>query len=187
MSVNNDTIYTIATVDLSGGPVVLHVPDTAGRYYVLQFVDAWSNNFAYVGRRATGTEEGEFLLAPRDWEGSAPDGLRVIEAPTRVFSIVGRIAVDGEQDLPQVRALQNEFTLTQVDDTAGLEGVPAPDVSLAEELRFFDAMRLWAQAFPPPAAEREYLERLRPLGLLDRDAPYANPNESLAGALGQGF
>jgi len=29
------------------------VPDTSGRYYVLQFVDAWTNNFAYVGRRAT--------------------------------------------------------------------------------------------------------------------------------------
>ena len=51
----NDTIYSIAQIDVSGGPVLLRVPDTAGRYYVLQFVDAWTNNFAYVGRRATGT------------------------------------------------------------------------------------------------------------------------------------
>jgi len=55
VSVNNDTIYSIAQVDVSGGPVLLRVPDTADRYYVLQFVDAWTNNFAYVGRRATGT------------------------------------------------------------------------------------------------------------------------------------
>ena len=49
VSINNDTIYSIAQVDVSGGPVLLRVPDTAGRYYVLQFVDAWTNNFAYVG------------------------------------------------------------------------------------------------------------------------------------------
>ena len=59
---NNDTLYLGAAVDLGGGPVVLSVPDTDGRYYVLQFVDAWTNNFAYVGRRATGTEAGTFLL-----------------------------------------------------------------------------------------------------------------------------
>lgn len=41
---NNDTIYSIAQVDVSGGPVLLRVPDSAGRYYVLQFVDAWTNN-----------------------------------------------------------------------------------------------------------------------------------------------
>ncbi len=53
VSINNDTIYSIAQVDVSGGPVLLRVPDTAGRYYVLQFVDVWTENFAYVGRRAT--------------------------------------------------------------------------------------------------------------------------------------
>jgi Protein of unknown function (DUF1254) len=52
VSINNDTIYSIAQVDGSGGPVQLRVPDTAGRYYVLQFVDAWTNSFAYVGRWA---------------------------------------------------------------------------------------------------------------------------------------
>jgi hypothetical protein len=51
VSINNDTIYSIAQVDVSGGPVLLRVPATAGRYYVLQFVDAWTNNFAYVGHR----------------------------------------------------------------------------------------------------------------------------------------
>ena len=59
VSVNNDTVYSIAQVDVSGGPVRLDVPDTDGRYYVLQFVDAWTNNFAYVGHRATGTDAGE--------------------------------------------------------------------------------------------------------------------------------
>ena len=60
VSPNNDTLYVIAAADLRPGPLVLHVPDTADRYYVLQFVDAWTNNFAYIGRRAIGTTEREF-------------------------------------------------------------------------------------------------------------------------------
>ena len=40
----------------------LEVPDAAGRYYVMQFVDAWTDNFAYVGHRATGTAAGAYLL-----------------------------------------------------------------------------------------------------------------------------
>ena len=61
---NNDTLYLIGACHVSAGPVALHVPDTNGRYYVLQLVDAWTNNFAYIGSRATGTAEGDYLLAP---------------------------------------------------------------------------------------------------------------------------
>ncbi len=52
----------MASIDLSGGPQLLHVPDTGERYFVLQFVDAWTNNFAYVGTRATGNARGTYLL-----------------------------------------------------------------------------------------------------------------------------
>ena len=52
----------VAQCDVRQGPLVLHVPDTGDRYYVLQFVDAWTNNFAYIGRRATGTAEAQYLL-----------------------------------------------------------------------------------------------------------------------------
>ncbi len=58
VSPNNDSMYMFAICDVRSGPLVLHVPDTHDRYYVLQFVDAWTNNFAYVGRRATGTAAG---------------------------------------------------------------------------------------------------------------------------------
>ena len=55
---NVDTTYTVGRIELSGGPLVLDVPDTAGRYYVIQLLDAYSNTFAYVGRRTTGTQPG---------------------------------------------------------------------------------------------------------------------------------
>jgi hypothetical protein len=115
VSINNDTVYSIAQVDLSGGPVRLDVPDTAGRYYVRPFVDAWTNNFAYVGHRATGTRAGSFLLAPPG--GGVPrDGIPVIRLPTAVATIVGRWAVNGEADLPAVRALQSALILSPLTD-----------------------------------------------------------------------
>ncbi|MBW1814253.1 MAG: DUF1254 domain-containing protein, partial [Deltaproteobacteria bacterium] len=39
---NNDTLYSTAWIDLSGEPLVLSVPDTDGRYYVMPFMDAWT-------------------------------------------------------------------------------------------------------------------------------------------------
>jgi hypothetical protein len=33
VSPNNDTLYIVAPLDLSGGPLLFHAPDTAGRYY----------------------------------------------------------------------------------------------------------------------------------------------------------
>src|SRR6476619_7481811 len=107
VSVNNDTVYSIANVDASGGPVRLDVPDSAGRYYVMQFVDAWTNNFAYVGHRATGTAAASFLLVAPGWDGEAPADATVIRLPTAIASIVGRWAVDGDADLPAVHALQD--------------------------------------------------------------------------------
>ena len=49
VTINNDTAYSMAQLDLSVGPLRLEVPEAKGRYYVLQFVDAWTNNIAYVG------------------------------------------------------------------------------------------------------------------------------------------
>ena len=54
VSLNNDTLYSIGNCDVTNEPLVLHLPDTGDRYRVMQFVDAWTNNFAYLGTRATG-------------------------------------------------------------------------------------------------------------------------------------
>jgi hypothetical protein len=130
VSINNDTIYSIANLDVSGGPVRLEVPDADGRYYVLQFVDAWTNNFAYIGRRATGTSAGSFMLVPPDWDGAEPADATVIRFPTAVASIVGRWAVEGEDDLPAVRALQQGLTLTPSGEG---DGIPELDPDVPED------------------------------------------------------
>ena len=185
VSINNDTIYSIAQVDVSGGPVLLRVPDTAGRYYVLQFVDAWTNNFAYVGRRASGTATGAFLLVPPGWKGDTPAGTQVIEFPTTVGTIVGRWACDGQADLAAVRALQNGLSLEPHGSPAPLKGIPAP-APVPAGLAFFEQMRTWMQAFPPSSPDQDYQKRFAPLGLLEEASPYADCPPELARALTAG-
>ena len=161
VSINNDTIYSIAQVDVSGGPVLLRVPDAGGRYYVLQFVDAWTNNFAYVGRRTTGTAAGSFLLTPPRWHGTAPDGAPVIEFPTNPATIVGRWACDGPADLEAVRALQRGLALEPFGAPAPATGLPVP-AAVPDELAFFEQLRTWMQAFPPSAPDQDYQQRFAP-------------------------
>jgi hypothetical protein len=148
VSINNDTVYSSGPLDLTAGPLRLDVPDAGGRYYVLQFIDAWTNNFAYVGRRATGTGAAGFWIVPPGWTGELAGDLPVIHAPTALAMIVGRWAVDGEADLPAVHALQDGVRLTALDD-APPAGLPRPDPSVPEELRFFEQVRVYARRRRP--------------------------------------
>jgi len=181
VSINNDTVYSIAQVDVSGGPVRLQVPDTSGRYYVLQFVDAWTNNFAYIGHRATGTAAGSYLLVAPGWDGSPAAGETVIRFPTSLATIVGRWAVDGEDDLAAVADLQSRLVLTPPEGAGA--GLPLADPAAARDLVAFEQMRLWIQAFPPAERDIAYQQRFAPLGLLDTDTPYAAAGRGLAQAL----
>lgn len=184
-----DLVDALAQLDLSGGPVRLHVPDTGGAYYVLQFVDAWSNAFAYLGSRATGTGEGDWLIVPPGWAGTVPDGVSgVIDAPTSVVSVVGRLACDGAEDMPRVRALQQELTLTHLGDRAHRTGLPATEPGVPGELRFFEELRVWMADFPPAAADRAYQDRFQPLGLLEEGiSPYVSAGPGLVRALRRGL
>ncbi|MFD7917824.1 DUF1254 domain-containing protein [Streptomyces sp. NPDC059740] len=188
VSVNNDTLNSVAQVDLSAGPVYLHVPDTAGAYHVLQFVDAWMNNFAYLGSRATGTTASDWLIVPPGWEGETPHTVRdVVRAPTSIVSVVGRFACDGPDDLPRVRGLQEQLTLTPPRASAGGDGLPPPDAVVRDELVFFERLRVWLADFPPAAAERDYQQRFAPLGLLEEGrSPYGTADSTFVRTLVEG-
>jgi hypothetical protein len=67
--VNRDTLPTVGWLNLRKRPQILHVPDTAGRYYSVQFTDPSNNtNFAYVGKRTTGTQTGDYLITGPHWK-----------------------------------------------------------------------------------------------------------------------
>jgi hypothetical protein len=111
--VNRDTLITIGWLDLSKGPQILHVPDMAGRYYSVQFTDPSKNTtFAYVGKRTTGTETGEYLICGSRWKGTVPHGVSQISSPNKSVLIIGRVLVGSESDLPSAFKLSKQIQLS---------------------------------------------------------------------------
>jgi hypothetical protein len=112
--VNRDTLALAAWLDLRTGPQVLHVPDMAGRYYSIQFTDPSNNtNFAYVVKRTTGTDAGDYLIAGPGWTGTVPQGMAQISSPNESVLLLGRIFVASESDLPTAHALTKQIQLTR--------------------------------------------------------------------------
>lgn len=109
---NFDTLYSSAWLDLTKGPVVLSVPDTHERYYLLPLLDMWTDVFASPGWRTTGTQAADFVVVPQGWTGKIPEKLQVITAPTPYVWIIGRIKTDGPKDYDAVHALQAGLKIT---------------------------------------------------------------------------
>jgi hypothetical protein len=186
VSPNNDTLYVVAALDLSGGPLMLHTPDTDDRYYVLQFVDAWTNNFAYVGRRATGTAAADWLLVAQGYQGSSPNDATTIEIPTSLALIAGRVQVDGKTDLDAVHRLQDQFTITDLPGTSAGMGGPNLESNVSEDLAFWEQFRANLAAFPPPDADAEFVELAARAGLTGNTSPLVEPDPELKAALIEG-
>jgi hypothetical protein len=111
--VNHDTLLTIGWLDISQGPLVLHVPDMDDRYYSVQFTDPSKNtNFAYVGKRATGTQAGDYLIKRPAWKGQAPDGMKQIPSPNDSVLVIGRVLVESDSDLSTAYDLSKQIQLT---------------------------------------------------------------------------
>ena len=111
--VNRDTLLTLGWLDLSKGAQVLHVPDMAGRYYSVQFTDPSNNtNFAYVGKRTTGTSAGDYLISGPGWKEAAPQGMTQISSPNNSVLVIGRVFVENNSDLPTAYNLAKQIQLT---------------------------------------------------------------------------
>ena len=113
--VNRDTLMTAGWLDLSKGPQVLYVPDMAGRYYSVQFTDPSKNtNFAYVGKRTTGTKAGDYLITGPGWKGQAPSGITQISSPNNAVLVFGRVLVESDSDLSTAYDLSKQIQLTSL-------------------------------------------------------------------------
>lgn len=112
VGVNRDTLLAVGWLDLSKGPQVLRVPDMAGRYYSVQFTDPSTNtNFAYVGKRTTGTEAGSYLITGPRWTGTVPDDARHIASPTRQVLVIARVLVLDDGDIATAYDLSTQIRL----------------------------------------------------------------------------
>jgi hypothetical protein len=107
--------------------VVLHVPDTADRYYTLALMDLYSLP-VHLGRRTTGTRKARFAIIPPGWRGELPKGLKPFPVATDRMWVLGRLLVNGAADLPAARALLAQFTIETLD---GKPAVPVPTATKA--------------------------------------------------------
>ena len=178
---NNDTIYSIGWLDLSEQPLVLHVPDMKGRYYVFELLDAYSNNFENIGRRKYGTNEANYAIVGPGWSGTLPAGVKRIDSPSNTVWIIGRTLVGGREDLPSVHALQKQYALaplsaygaraasvgagsaetkwtTDPRTLAGLAQTP-------EGLAFFEMLGDVLRANPPEEQEAALVSQFEQIGL----------------------
>lgn len=122
VSPNQDTLYSIAVLDLRSEPQLLTVPDVTDRYWTYQFLDAFTNSFQYIGTRATGGRGGRFLIVPPGWKGTPPEGATVVVSPTNQAFLLGRYLVTGADDVPNVKALVRTLVPLHA-----VTGSPAPE------------------------------------------------------------
>jgi hypothetical protein len=115
----DDVVYVGGWLDLEAGPRVLHVPEMAGRYYSVQFTDPTTGaNFAYVGKRSTGTDAGDFLLCEPKWTGTVPAGMTRIEVPHRSALVIGRVFAADDADRLVAYELAKQIQLTPLGNQA---------------------------------------------------------------------
>jgi hypothetical protein len=176
---NFDTLYSSAWLDLTAEPMVISVPDTGGRYYLLPMLDMWTDVFASPGWRTTGTEAGQFLVAPLGWSGAVPQGMTRITAPTPFVWIIGRTKTDGPADYQAVHKIQAGYKVTplsewggaakpvaaKIDPSVDMKTPPKKQVDAMPAGRFFSYAAELIKTNPPHLTDEPIVAQLKKIGV----------------------
>jgi hypothetical protein len=105
---NSDTPYSILFMDLRAEPMVLSVPVVEkSRYYSVMLCDGNTFNYGYIGKRATGSEAGDYLVVGPDWKGETPPGIKKVFRSSTQFSVAAyRTQLFNSADMPNVVKVQ---------------------------------------------------------------------------------
>ena len=103
---NADTLYSLLWFDVSQEPLLISVPDSGGRYYLLQMCDMWTDVFDSPGKRTTGTSAQVLAIAGPRWQGQLPTEATLIHSPTAIGWIIGRTQTNGKADYEAVHKFQ---------------------------------------------------------------------------------
>jgi hypothetical protein len=185
---NFDTLYSSGWLDLTKEPVIVSVPDTGGRYYLLPMLDMWSDVFASPGWRTTGTGAGNFLVTPPGWrpdlrdkfveEFKLPDGTQRIDAPTPYAWIIGRTKTDGPADYDAVHKIQAGYKITplsqwgkepepvevKIDPSVDMKTPPKVQVDTMKAGEFFAEAAEILKLQPPHLTDQPIIARLKRIG-----------------------
>jgi hypothetical protein len=168
-SPNNDTLYTLAFLDLSEQPVRIDTPQMGDRYYTIQLADFYASNFGDIGTRHNGGKPGKYLIVGPDWQGTLPrDIMQVYRSPTPWAMILLRILVDNENELEAVHVLQDRFKLLTAD---GKPLPPFDSTRLPTAPKADNPAQVWAvinrelTSNPPPPSDRSLVNQFATVGI----------------------
>lgn len=174
---NSDTPYSWLGLDLRTEPVVLTVPPIEkGRYFSIQFVDAYTFDFAYLGSRTSGNGGGTYMIAGPAWKGETPAGVdSVIHAETDFVMAVYRTQLFDAADLGNVIRIQDGY---QAQPLSAFLGQPAPAAAPPidfrtpltapaerDSVRFFEILDFLLQYCPVDSTETAVRERFASVGI----------------------
>lgn len=179
---NVDTLYSSAWLDLDVEPVVMTMPPSNERYFILQCMDAWTNVFAAPGMRTLGNTSATYAIAGPEWHGSLPEEAVELHSPTPTVWVLGRIYVRDQADLPAARAYQRQLDLrplSRLHDASFLPAYPrlqqqhsVQRLTMMETLQqlgpqaFFERFMHLIVSNPPASQDAQFIQNvLEPLGL----------------------
>lgn len=176
---NFDTLYSIAWLDITKEPLILSVPDTNGRYYLMPMLDMWTDVFAVPGKRTTGTSAANYALLTEDWSGDIPDGIEVIYSHTPYLWIVGRTQTNGPKDYEAVHKVQEGYKITPLSDwgktprtiefkqdpSVDMKTPPVDQVNNMPADKYFSYGAELMKLHKPHQTDYSQIERLRRIGI----------------------
>jgi DNA sulfur modification protein DndE len=178
---NADTLYSTAWVDVSKEPYILHLPDEAGRYYLMPLLDGWTNVFASPGTRTTGTKAGDYAITGPSFKGALPKDVKELRSPTNLVWVLGRTYCDGSPaDFDAVHTLQTKYSLTplssfgkpytppagKVDPNVDMSTPPREQVNRMTAQEFFALMATAMKKNPPARDDQPMVAKLAKIGVV---------------------
>ncbi|MGZ5912007.1 MAG: DUF1254 domain-containing protein [Reyranella sp.] len=174
---NSDTPYSFFGADLRAEPVVVTVPEIEkDRYYSIQLVDAYTQNFAYIGSRATGNGAGNFLLTGPSWKGETPAGIKaVIACETNLMLAIYRTQLFRPDDMDAVKKVQAGYRMQPLSKfLGGAAPAAAPPVDYIKpyspgeqktSLEMFSVLNFVLKFCPTVPSETELMARFAKIGV----------------------
>jgi len=174
---NSDTPYSMLQMDLRAEPIILIVPKMEkDRYFSIQLVNSYTNNFDYIGSRTTGNGGGTYMVVGPNWQGVTPNGVDdVFKSETDLVMAVYRTQLFSPDDLDNVKKIQtgygvktlSEFTGTEAPQAASAIDFMAP-LTAAEEkvsLESLNLLNFILQYCPTVPSEVQLMERFAKIGV----------------------
>jgi hypothetical protein len=186
---NFDTLYSLAWLDLTKEPMIVSVPDTGGRYYLLPMLDMWTDVFASPGWRTTGTQAQVFIVIPPGWRPELKDRLieelrlpkdtQRLDAPTPYVWVIGRTKTDGPGDYDAVHKIQAGLKATplsrfgkepeavhvKIDPTVNMKTPPKTQIDTMPAGKFFAYAAELLKLHPPHFTDQPIIARMKRIGI----------------------